>query len=89
MLEVFLFESIRSVWVLAIFLNDDEEKFERMAAAEGDESRCDKEDDLPTPSHLNPGRILNRLGAEGPLYLGRLGPFFFLLCTSQLLSICS
>jgi hypothetical protein len=37
MLEVFLFEAIRSVWVLENFLNDDEEKFERMAAAGGDE----------------------------------------------------
>jgi hypothetical protein len=45
--------------------------------------------DSPTPSHLNPGRILNRLGALGPLYLGRLGPLFFLLLyTDQLFCGC-
>lgn len=46
---------------------------ERDGAGQGEK----EERDSPTPSHLNPGRILNRFGALGPLYLGRLGPLFF------------
>jgi hypothetical protein len=54
-----------------------------------EEGEEDKGRDSPTPSHLNPGRILNRLGALGPLYLGRLGPLFFLLLYTCQLSIVS
>lgn len=62
-LEILLFKTVGTIWQSDQFSYRGERYAHRRYS--------------PTPSHLNPGAIPNRFGAQGPSYFGRLGPFFF------------